>query len=202
MNKVALIDYGLGNLFSVARALTAAKADWFFATKSADLTKADKLVLPGVGAFADGMRGLKEKKLIGAIVTQADKGKPILGVCLGMQLMMSEGHEFGKHQGLGLIAGVVEPMLTDKKLPQIGWNQVRIKTSQEKLFTGIKSDEYFYFVHSYVVRPKNQQVVLGTTDYGGDKFCSVLKYNHIYGTQFHPEKSDQAGLKIYANFVN
>ena len=200
-NKIALIDYGLGNLFSVARALTAAKADWFFAAKPNQLKRADKLVLPGVGAFADGMKGLRAKKLDKAIKTEVASGKPILGICLGMQLMVTTGHEFGTHPGLNLIPGIVEKMSTKKKLPQIGWNQIRIR-NHIKILQNINSGEYFYFVHSYVVRPKNKSMIAATTDYGGDVFCSVVEYNHVLGTQFHPEKSGKSGLKIYDNFVN
>ena len=201
-NKIALIDYGLGNLFSVARALTFAKADWFFANKPGELKRADKLVLPGVGAFADGMKGLKAKKLDKAIKAEVDKNKPILGICLGMQLMVTTGHEFGTHPGLDLIPGIVEKMSSRAKLPQIGWNEVKLVKSEIPLFKGIADNDWFYFVHSYVVRPKDKTMVAATTNYGDDVFCSVVEYNRIWGTQFHPEKSGPTGLKIYANFVN
>lgn len=197
--KIALIDYGAGNLFSVERALKYAGADYYLATKPEDILRADKLVLPGVGAFCDGMNGLKKNKLGPAIQQAAAKKTPILGICLGMQLMMTTGHEFGTHQGLGLIDGLVNKIKTGSKLPQIGWNDIQIK--QSPLLKGIKSGDYFYFVHSYVTRPKNRVAIAATTDYGGDEFCSVISYNHIYGTQFHPEKSGPTGLKIYQNFV-
>ncbi len=199
--KIALIDYGAGNLFSVERALKFAKADYYLATKPEDILRADKLVLPGVGAFCDGMNGLKKNKLNLAIKETVERKIPILGICLGMQLMMTTGLEFGKHQGLDLIEGVVNKIDTKAKLPQIGWNDIKIKQPESPLLAGIKSGDYFYFVHSYVTRPENPAVVAATTDYGGDEFCSVVSYNHIYGTQFHPEKSGAAGLKIYQNFV-
>jgi len=199
--KIALIDYGAGNLFSVERALKFAGADYYLATKPENILRADKLVLPGVGSFSDGMNGLKKNKLSAAIKQAVAKKTPILGICLGMQLMMTTGYEFGTHQGLDLIAGVTNKMKTAGKLPQIGWNDIRIKQPQSPLLKGIKSKDYFYFVHSYVTRPENPAVAAATTDYGGDEFCSIMSYNHIYGTQFHPEKSSQAGLKIYQNFV-
>lgn len=197
---IALIDYGAGNLFSVERALKVAGADYFLATMPEHVLKADKLVLPGVGAFCDGMNGLKKNKLNRAIKQAVNREVPILGICLGMQLMMTTGHEFGIHQGLGLIEGVANKLETSAKLPQIGWNTIRVK-KPSALLSGVKSGDYFYFVHSFVARPKDSQVAAGTTNYGGDEFCSVINYNHIYGTQFHPEKSGEKGLKIYQNFV-
>ena len=200
-NKIALIDYDAGNLFSVERALKFAGADYYLATRPEQILKAGKLVLPGVGAFADGMKGLRKNKLDAAIKQAVTNKTPILGICLGMQLMMATGKEFGAHQGLGLIDGVVNKMITKIKLPQIGWNDIKIKQLESPLLAGIKSGDYFYFVHSYVTRPQKQEVIAAITDYGRDEFCSVLSYNHIYGTQFHPEKGSQAGLKIYQNFV-
>ena len=199
--KIALIDYGAGNLFSVERALKFVGADYYLATKAEQIIKADKLVLPGVGAFCDGMNGLKKNKLNLAIKTAALQHKPILGICLGMQLMMSSGHEFGIHQGLGLIDGAVNKIITKDKLPQIGWNDLKI-LKKSPLLAGINSGDYFYFVHSFVCRPKNPEAIAAITDYGGDKFCSVITYKNIYGAQFHPEKSSPEGLKIYQNFVN
>jgi len=199
--KIALIDYGAGNLFSVERALKFARANYWVATKAEQITAADSLILPGVGAFADGMKGLKKNRLNQAIVTATSQGKPILGICLGMQLMMSLGKEFGAHQGLDLISGVVDKINTQAKLPQIGWNSVAIQKPDSPLLSGIKSGNYFYFVHSYVTRPTQSGAIAATTEYGSDVFCSVIDYNHVYGTQFHPEKSGPAGLKIYQNFV-
>lgn len=199
--KIALIDYGAGNLFSVERALKAAGADYYLATQPESILKADKLVLPGVGAFCDGMTGLKKNNLTRAITTAVARQKPILGICLGMQLLMTTGYEFGTFPGLDLIDGVVNKIKTRSKLPQIGWNEIKI-LNQSPLLSGIKSGDYFYFVHSYVVRPKNGQVTAAITNYGGDNFPAALSYKNIYGTQFHPEKSGPAGIKIYQNFVN
>src|SRR3989344_4040372 len=139
--KIALIDYGAGNLFSVERALKFTKADYYLATKPEDILRADKLVLPGVGAFCDGMNGLKKNNLDQAIKQAVVRKTPILGICLGMQLMMTTGYEFGTHQGLGLIAGVTNKMKTTSKLPQIGWNDIRIKQPQSPLLKGIKSGD-------------------------------------------------------------
>lgn len=198
---IALIDYGAGNLFSVERALKAAGADYCLANRPEQIIRADKLILPGVGAFADGMKGLKKNRLDQALVSAVNRGVPLLGICLGMQLMMSRGQEFGTHTGLNLITGEANQLNTKAKLPQIGWNDIKIKRPQSPLLNGINSGDYFYFVHSYVTRPENPAVVAAATIYGGDEFCSILSYNHLYGTQFHPEKSGEQGLKIYRNFV-
>lgn len=200
-NRIALIDYGLGNLFSVERALKAARSDYLLTDKPGDLLRADKLVLPGVGAFCDGMKGLAKRQLIKPIQQATNQGKPLLGICLGMQLLMEIGHEFGQHAGLGLIPGEVKLIKTKEKLPQIGWNQIKISRI-DPLLEGIRDMTWFYFVHSYVIRPKKNQSIVATTDYGGDNFCSIIRNQNVYGVQFHPEKSDQQGLKIYANFVN
>ena len=154
--KIGLIDYGAGNLFSVERALKFTRADYYLATKAEQILKADKLVLPGVGAFADGMKGLKKNRLDRAIIKAVKQGRPLLGICLGMQLMMNLGKEFGTHRGLALIDGQVDKIKTSAKLPQIGWNSIKIK-KPSPLLAGIKTGDYFYFVHSFVIRLKNQK---------------------------------------------
>ncbi len=196
---IALIDYGAGNLFSVKRALDAVKANYFLASKPTELTKAEKFVLPGVGAFGDGMKGLRKRNLLKVIRNEV-KQKPIFGICLGMQLMMEEGYEFGKHKGLGLIKGKVDTIKTNAKLPQIGWNQIR-KQKKSQLLNQIKDKEFFYFVHSFVTRPTDKAVIAATTNYGGDEFCSVIEFKNIFGAQFHPEKSSSEGIRLYQNFV-
>ena len=199
-NKIALIDYDAGNLFSVERALKVVRADYQLTDKPSDVSKADKIIIPGVGAFAVGMQNLAKRGLILPIKEAVEKGKPILGICLGMQLLMDYSEEFGKHQGLGLLKGGVNKIKTKAKLPQIGWNTVKIiKTN--KLTNNIKNNDWFYFVHSYVIRPKNNKQVFGITEYGKDEFCSIISYNQVYGVQFHPEKSGPSGLKIYHNFI-
>lgn len=199
-NKIALIDYDAGNLFSVERALRAVKADYQLTDKPSDISKADKIIIPGVGAFAVGMKNLTKRDLISPIKEAVEKDKPILGICLGMQLLMDYSEEFGKHQGLGLLKGGVNKIKTKAKLPQIGWNTVKIiKTN--KLTNNIKNNDWFYFVHSYVIRPKNNKQVFGITEYGKGEFCSIISYNQVYGVQFHPEKSGPSGLKIYHNFI-
>jgi len=200
-NKIALIDYGLGNLFSVERALKAVQADYKLTDNPEDLLRANKLILPGVGAFSDGMKGLLKRQLIKPIQQAINQGKSLLGICLGMQLLMETGHEFGEHTGLGLISGEVIKIKTKEKLPQIGWNQIKI-IKTDPLLDGVSNKTWFYFVHSFVIRPKNNNSIVAVTDYGGDNFCSIIRNHNIYGVQFHPEKSDQQGIKIYANFVN
>jgi imidazole glycerol-phosphate synthase subunit HisH len=197
---IAVIDYGLGNLYSVKRALIKVKVEFILADKPEDLDKADKLILPGVGAFGDGMEGLKSRNLVESIKLNAER-KPILGICLGMQLFMEAGYEFGRHEGLGLIKGRVEKIRTEEKLPQIGWNQIK-EQKNSLLLKGVSNKDFFYFVHSFVVRPTNKAVIAATTDYGQDEFCSVIEESNIYGTQFHPEKSSDEGIKIYQNFIN
>lgn len=200
-NKIALIDYDAGNLFSVQRALSAVKADFELSDKPETVERADKIIIPGVGAFAVGMKNLIKRDLVRPIQTAAKQGKPILGICLGMQLMMATGKEFGTHQGLNLIKGEVNKIKTKEKLPHIGWNQIKISNKNSLLLKEINDYEYFYFVHSFVIRPINLAIISATTDYGRDEFCASLSYNHLYGAQFHPEKSSQAGIKIYKNFV-
>ena len=141
--KIALIDYGAGNLFSVERALKYAGADYYVATLPEQIIKADKLVLPGVGAFCDGMNGLSKNKLNEAIKQAVANKTPILGICLGMQLMMTTGKEFGTHKGLDLIKGEVNKITTKSKLPQIGWNNISIKVPDSPILKGIKTDDYF-----------------------------------------------------------
>lgn len=193
---IVIIDYGLGNLASVANALTKLEIPFKISGQIEDLRSATALILPGVGAAAFGMKNLRERKLDAEIKSQVALGKPLLGICLGMQLLFSSSDE-GDAVCLNLVKGKVKKFETKLKVPQMGWNQVVASDSQ--LLKGIKNEWYFYFVHSYYCDPSDRKVVAGKTNYDQD-FCSVLEAKNIYGVQFHPEKSGAAGLLVLRNF--
>ncbi len=193
---IVIIDYGLGNLASVANALTKLEIPFKISSQIKDLRAATALILPGVGAAAFGMKNLRERKLDLEIKEQVALGKPLLGICLGMQLLFSSSDE-GDAACLDLVKGKVKKFETKLKVPQMGWNQVVASDSQ--LLKGIKNESYFYFVHSYYCDPSDRKVVTGKTNYDQD-FCSVLEAKNVYGVQFHPEKSGKAGLKLLRNF--
>jgi imidazole glycerol-phosphate synthase subunit HisH len=200
--KAAIINYGLGNLRSVANAIREVGHEAIIATEPAMLDTADKLILPGVGAFADGMRGLSEGGWIEPLETRVRRGgQPLMGLCLGMQLLATTGTEHGVHRGLGWIPGTVErlPARQNLRVPHIGWNDVRF-TRPSALFDAATQTAAYYFVHSYVLRPEDPSVVTGVTDYGGD-FAATVESGNIYATQFHPEKSQQAGLAALKRFM-
>lgn len=197
---IAIIDYGLGNLHSVQKAVAYVGGEAVVTNDNAVILTADKVILPGVGAFADGMRGLKSCGLVTVLQEVVALGKPLLGICLGMQLLFEESEEQGQHQGLGLLAGkVVFFEQQGIKVPQIGWNQVEI-SKQSGLLTDISDGDYFYFNHSYYCVPQAAETVLTITDYG-TTFSSAVAKGNIYGVQFHPEKSQKTGLQILNNFV-
>jgi glutamine amidotransferase len=209
MKTIVVVDYGMGNLRSVAQALrhAAPEADVRISGEISDLRSADRLVLPGQGAIPDCMRSLRESGLRDAVV-EASRSKPLLGVCVGEQLLFDWSEE-GDTPGLGLLPGrVVRFRLEDRlqddgsrfKVPQMGWNQVR-QTQPHPLWKGIADHSYFYFVHSYYAVPDNPSHTAGETDYGAPFTCAVARDN-IFATQFHPEKSASAGLRIYKNFVD
>jgi glutamine amidotransferase len=208
MAQVALIDYGSGNLASAAKALArAAATSGHEIVTTADpqtVRGAERIVLPGVGAFADCMRGLSA--VPGMVQTLREKvlkqGAPFLGICVGMQLLASVGREFGDHPGLGWIAGEVvklEPADPALKIPHMGWNELRIVKSHP-LLSGIADGAHAYFVHSYEFKPSLAEDLLATTDYGGP-LTAILGDGNIAGTQFHPEKSQATGLALLANFL-
>lgn len=197
---IAIIDYGLGNLHSVQKAVAYVGGEAVVTNDNAVILTADKVILPGVGAFVDGMRGLKSCGLVTVLQEVVALGKPLLGICLGMQLLFEESEEQGQHQGLGLLAGkVVFFEQPGVKVPQIGWNQVEI-SKQSGLLKDISDGDYFYFNHSYYCVPQAAETVLTITDYG-TTFSSAVAKGNIYGVQFHPEKSQKTGLQILKNFV-
>lgn len=204
--KVAIVDYGVGNLRSLSRALEYHGASVLITEEPKDIEESDALVLPGDGAFAAGMDGLEVRKLKKVIVDFAKSGKPVLGICLGAQILLSDGYEFGHHKGLNLIAGKVVrfPKLKRKeKIPQIGWNAINVGKRDWKntILAGIKLKANVYFVHSYIIEPENKKNIVATTSYGGVDFCSVIGSDNIWGCQFHPEKSGDVGLAIIKNFL-
>ena len=207
--KVHIIDYGYGNLFSLEKALVHLGVSSIITRDPNDIIDSAAVFLPGVGAFGDGINELRKRGFEDPILKHTQAGKPLFGICLGVQFLFDESEEFGKHAGLGIIKGKVQRIaITDPsaKIPHIGWNKLFLPSHRKDWgktsFKNIQENDQVYFVHSYVVRPKDKTTIAATTNYGGDVFCSVVKYNHVLGTQFHPEKSGASGLKIYANFVN
>lgn len=206
--KIVIIDYGVGNLYSLIRAFKFFGVDAIVAEDAETLGQANGVVLPGVGSFAAGMRGLKIRGLEKKILDIAQSDKPMLGICLGAQIMMSQGHEFGVCPGLDIIKGQVVhfPDLTAKeKVPQVGWNKIVPPQAGAWLGTILDSfteNNQVYFVHSYILEPEFKENILALTTYGDHTFCSAVKRGNIYGCQFHPEKSGRAGLKIIDNFIN
>ena len=210
--KIAIIDLGMGNLFSIKQACTYVGLDAVVTHDHQELDQAQGLILPGVGAFGDAMKHLKEYDLIGFIKNFIQEGKPFLGVCLGMQLLMSESEEFGMNRGLDVIPGRVlrfsnkGQQNNNIKVPQVGWNQVFLtetgRDHPSDLWSGIEDGEYMYFVHSFYVSPDQPEVVALKTNYEGLDYCSGIIQKNIFATQFHPEKSAEKGLQIYQNWAN
>ncbi|OGX06253.1 MAG: imidazole glycerol phosphate synthase, glutamine amidotransferase subunit [Omnitrophica WOR_2 bacterium GWA2_47_8] len=196
---IAIIDYEVGNLRSVQKALEKVGAQTVITQNSADLKKADKVVLPGVGAIKPAMQKLKELKFIDAIKETINSGKPFLGICLGLQLLFEKSSEGGDVKGLGILKGSVE-RFQNLKVPHMGWNQLNIKNKNCSLLKGVETLSNVYFCHSYYVKPTDPTVTATSTDYGND-FVSSIATKNIFGVQFHPEKSQAVGLKILKNFV-
>lgn len=201
--KVAVIDYGMGNLHSVSKALETVGAEVVIAGKPDDLQTADRIVLPGVGSFAEGMHQLHARGLIIALHKEVmEEQKPFLGICLGMQLAASSGEENGHARGLGWIDGKVQRLDPEDKLnkvPHMGWNDITL-TRESMLFQGVRGALTFYFVHSYHFIPSDPSVVSAVCDHGGP-FAAVIEKDNIHLVQFHPEKSQSMGLKILENFL-
>lgn len=197
---IAIIDYGVGNLRSVEKAFTTQGISAIVTDDEATLRTADKLVLPGVGAFAACMDGLRSRGFDQLVIEAAGAGKPILGLCVGLQMMFEEGHEFGIHRGLGLMPGRVVRFPEGLHVPHIGWNQVHLRQPDHPLFHDLPDNSFFYFVHSFYVEPTDQDCVIGETDYG-IKYASICGRGSVIGVQFHPEKSQSAGLRLLRNFA-
>lgn len=199
---VAIIDYGLGNIMSVAAAVRKVGFEPIISNRLEDLERAEKLILPGVGAFGDGMKNLKALGLV-EVLTRLVLGekKPILGICLGSQLMARESFEFGHHRGLGWIdASVVKIEANGLRIPHVGWNDLN-QVKVNILFDGVAKDDLFYYVHSFYVRCNDPNVITGECVYG-IKFTASFNQKNIFATQFHPEKSQLAGLTLLKNFLS
>jgi glutamine amidotransferase len=199
---ITVVDYGMGNLRSVAKALEKVGLQVKVSSDPEDIKNAEGIVVPGVGAFGDAMHNLRRLDLLDPVLDSIKEGKPYLGICLGLQILFEYGYEFGEHEGLGVLRGKVIRFENKEgfKVPHMGWNQVWIK-QKEGLFSGIKNGEYFYFVHSFYAVPSDSRDTASTTDYSVE-FCSAVQKENIWAVQFHPEKSQKAGLKILQNFKN
>ncbi|MFH1722348.1 MAG: imidazole glycerol phosphate synthase subunit HisH [Candidatus Altiarchaeota archaeon] len=198
MSAVGIIDYGAGNLKSIGNGVKKAGFDFDYLTDPKDLVSVTHLILPGVGSFGNAMGKLQKFKQ--PIREFIDDQKQFLGVCLGIQLIFDESAECPGVRGLGLLEGKCRRFDDELKVPHMGWNNINIK-KETPLLSGIKNDDYFYFVHSYYSDPKDKDVVAAETDYGIE-FASIISQDNIYATQFHPEKSGEAGLRILENFLN
>ncbi len=196
---VAVIDYGLGNLRSVAKALEAVGANVKITSQPEDLKAASAIVLPGVGAFKRAMDNLIRLSILPSISSAIKSGKPFLGICLGLQILFTESREHGLHKGLDVIKGEVKKFSPGVKIPHMGWNQVR--SGKTGLFKNIPDGAYFYFVHSYYVQPEDKNVIIGSTKYGVE-FASAINKGNLWGVQFHPEKSAELGLTVLQNFLD
>lgn len=203
ISMICIIDYGMGNLRSVEKALYMLGADVTISSKQEDLESADKLILPGVGAFGHAMENLRKRKLIEVMDKEVLKNKkPFLGICLGMQLVASKSYELGEFKGLDWVKGEVKKLPVEKmglKIPHVGWNDLLIK-KESGLLTGIKPKSSFYFVHSFALYPEDTKTIIGSCSYGVE-FAAAIEKDNIFATQFHPEKSQKDGLRILENFM-
>ena len=199
---IAIVDYGVGNLFSLKSSFGAIGEEVVVTSDPEVLRSSDRLILPGVGAFGDAAEKLRESGLDKVLIEEAAKGKPIMGICLGMQLLLERGFEYGEHRGLGLIKGDIRPIAdvipNNLPIPQIGWNYLRIKGEKHPIFKYINGGDYVYFVHSYYAADCDESVI-ADTEYGAYLTAAVANGN-VCGCQFHPEKSGEVGLKILKAF--
>ena len=198
---IAIIDYGVGNLFSLKSSFSAIGYDVVVTADKTVIEKAERIILPGVGAFGDAVNKLRATGLDKVVVEQVKKGKPLLGICLGMQMLFERSLEYGEYEGLGLVKGTVKPIKDvispDLKIPHIGWNALKITGEKDGLFKYVKDGDHVYFVHSFYGADCDS--VIATADYGVPLTASVAK-NNVYGCQFHPEKSGSVGLNILKAF--
>ena len=199
---IAIVDYGVGNLFSLESSFAKIGAKVVVSSDEAVIRSADKIILPGVGAFGDAAEKLRNSGLGDVVVDEAKKGKPVMGICLGMQLLFEKSFEYGEHEGLGLLHGSVVPMKgvipEDLKIPHIGWNALDFTSKESKLFRFIKNGDFVYFVHSFYATDCDEDVI-AYTEYGAN-LCAAVERGNVFGCQFHPEKSGDVGLEILRGF--
>lgn len=196
-NTIGLINYGIaGNTHSIKKAIEKAGGTVKIINTKEEFESIDKIVIPGVGTFKDAMKELESDELLEAL-RNAIKTKPTLGICLGMQILSTVGFEYGKSEGLNAIQAEVKPMLVDAKVPHMGFNRIDV-VKQNQLLAGLENEE-FYFMHSYEM--VNYTNIIALTDYAGHKFVSAIQKENLYGVQFHPEKSREAGIKLFKNFI-
>ena len=206
--NIVIVDYGIGNVKSIINAFENQGRKTVLSRDRKVILEADGLILPGVGAFSHGMNNLNKYNLVAIIKEYVKTGKPLLGICLGMQMLLEESEEFGDTKGIGLIKGRVIKLPIEKsnkiKLPHISWNAIITKNIEweNTILNGIEPNSDMYFVHTFVAKPENDDEILSKTDYFNVEFCSSLKKDNIYGCQFHPEKSATHGLSIIKNFIN
>lgn len=198
--KIGIIDYGVGNLGSITNAFASLGIKTVISNNQLVLGKADSIILPGDGAAGEGMKNLNKMKLDNFIKWEINNKKPFLGICLGMQLLLEKSEE-GSVSCLGIIEGSVEKIKTNEKLPQIGWNQIKIKNYESRIMNSIQNNSYSYFINSFICKPKDKNIVVGSTTYG-EEFCTVFEKNNVFGVQFHPEKSGKLGVQMLKNFIN
>lgn len=201
---IAIIDYGVGNLFSLKSSLAAIGADAFVSQDPLEIASADKIILPGVGAFGDAAKKLTDCGMADVVKSEAAKGKPILGICLGMQLLFEKSYEYGEHQGLGLIKGEIRPIAekipAGLKIPHIGWNALQFTDKPSRLFRYIKNGDFVYFVHSFAGMDCEESVI-AKSEYGA-LLTAAVESGNVCGCQFHPEKSGDVGLSILRGFCD
>jgi imidazole glycerol-phosphate synthase subunit HisH len=198
---IAIIDYQMGNLRSVQKALERVGHEAIITSDPAEVGRAEKVILPGVGAFEDAIAELERRDLVGPIKDAVAADKPFLGICLGLQLLFDVSYENGRHEGLGVLPGEVVrfKVPADLKVPHMGWNELQIRR-RPPLLEGIAEGGHFYFVHSYYVKPRDESLIATETDYGGP-FCSMIWRGNLFATQFHPEKSQADGMRLLKNFA-
>ena len=199
---IAIVDYGVGNLFSLESSFAKIGAKVIVSSDEAVIRSADKIILPGVGAFGDAAQKLRDSGLGEVVVDEAKKGKPVMGICLGMQLLFEKSLEYGEHEGLGLLKGSVVPMKgvipENLKIPHIGWNALDFTSKESKLFRFIKNGDFVYFVHSFYATDCDEDVI-AYTEYGAN-LCAAVERDNVFGCQFHPEKSGDVGMEILRGF--
>lgn len=209
--QIAVVDYGLGNLFSIKHACELSGMGAEITSSKRTILESDGVILPGVGAFEDAVKSLRRLGLIDSVYETVESGKPLMGICLGLQLLFSRSYEFGRHEGLGIIKGEVVRLDEPRgvKVPQVGWNRVceangtggaKVPSRwKNTLMEEIRDGSYMYFVHSYYGIPEDPAVILATTNYGKTRFCSAVRSANVYAFQFHPERSGTIGLRVYRN---